>query len=83
MYTVRKFQPGEAIKSVKIDCGTAGIKAKGIMWVVMLNDEPVFTPNRVTGKSELESYRRKYTAEQVADYFNQNGNTRNYFGNIE
>ncbi len=71
MYTIKKFQRNEVIKSVKIDCGTAGIKSKGIMWVVMLNDEPVFTPNRVTGKSELESYRRKYTAQQVAEYFNQ------------
>ena len=71
MYTIKKFQHGEVIKSVKINCGTAGIKAKGIMWVVMLDSEPFFTPNRMTGKSELVSHSRKCTAQKEADYFNQ------------
>ena len=83
MYTVKKFRHNEVIKSVKIDCGTTGIKSKGITWVVMLDEEPVFASNRLTGKSELVGYSRKYIAQKEADYFNQNGNTKGYFGNVE
>ena len=63
MYTIKKFRHGEVIKPVKVQRGVVGIKSKGVTWVVMLDSEPAFAPNRITGKKELVGYSRKDTAQ--------------------
>ncbi len=68
MYTIEKFRHNEVIKSVK----TNDIKSKGITWVVMLDNEPVFIPNRLIGKRGLLVYSWKDIAQNEADWLNKN-----------
>jgi hypothetical protein len=74
MFTIKRFKPSELIKRIELGNGkTVEVRAKRYetSYVVMKDGEPYSTPNLLTGKPELKSYKQKSTAQQCADYFNR------------
>jgi hypothetical protein len=73
MFSIKKFKADEVILEVNLGSGrtlkwTAGRSNK---WVIMKDDQPYFIQNPLTGKPEMDMYRQKSTAQNQAEWLNE------------
>jgi hypothetical protein len=76
MYTVKSFKPGQTIYRIELSNEkTMEWRSQGSTEYVVFgpDDKPVFSTNPLSGKKQMEVYKRKSVALEVADYYNRKG----------